>query len=63
VEFCPSSSDIAISGGVSDESQPADTNNWEALDTYPSGSAWVVRIGNGASSQQTFTVYAVCVPS
>jgi Collagen triple helix repeat (20 copies) len=62
VEFCPSSSDNAISGGVSNASSSSDTNNWQTLDTFPAGSAWVVRIANGASSSQTFTVYAVCVP-
>jgi hypothetical protein len=63
VESCPSSSDTAISGGVANASSSSDTNNWQTLDTFPAGNVWVVRIANAASSQQTFTVYAVCVPS
>ena len=50
-----------ISGGVSNDSD-TDTNNWTPLDSYPVLNYWVVRIANLASSQQTFTVYAICAP-
>jgi hypothetical protein len=63
VQHCPSASYMAISGGVSYAGTGQDTNLWQTLDSYPAGNVWIERIDNADSVQQTFTVYAVCVPT